>query len=566
MEKRHAFSVSPNWANSSLLSSSLSPPRSSSPMNNDEEGNETLQNDISEDDLSPTLFRYLGELNPSLRNSHLQTIMNIIQGHLKNPDDNPDGVNFIKENLGIMVRLSTECPYGEVRREFSKLVPQIEEILNVQAPKEVPSPSYFVVKQKIVDIEPKSEFVYDLFKVIFMDTGRVSHLDRILAWHPTFLEKSYSTYRLVMLTARAGPLPLHMRNYIAILSCAQFRCRTLLRLQEEEFRRNYGDVTWLSGLSSAPKKIQNLAELIALLSYQPWLISKNHIAQLVKGSDAWSMGELVQAMVIITSFKMLCSVSWSCGVSPEVDLTDGRVRDEEFEVKPKRQKFKEGKSDETEKILEALKQRKGLQGDGEEDENQRKLLFESAGGSSEENLFNLISSRSEQDFGHYLGGFNIAHVDFDLKSKEYSVFRVQDYSWKEHGFSLLSQFYPDAAPLLDEQFDTIYTLTYNTLVDIDDVDTSPFRKAVWYYVQRIYGLFNDDYDYKNVNQYLSKSIKPFIKRVCCDACTITKTHWHVEIGIDFTPEEKCHVALLAAEAAKQAGLLYGLHAVMKYML
>lgn len=31
------------------------------------------------------------------------------------------------------------------------------------------------------------------------------------------------------------------------------------------------------------------------------------------------------------------------------------------------------------------------------------------------------------------------------------------------------------------------------------------------------------------------------------------------------PDEKCHICLLALEARKQAGLLHGLQAVMKYM-
>ena len=30
------------------------------------------------------------------------------------------------------------------------------------------------------------------------------------------------------------------------------------------------------------------------------------------------------------------------------------------------------------------------------------------------------------------------------------------------------------------------------------LSTAPFRRAVWYYVLRILGVFHDDYDYKEV--------------------------------------------------------------------
>lgn len=55
----------------------------------------------------------------------------------------------------------------------------------------------------------------------------------------------------------------------------------------------------------------------------------------------------------------------------------------------------------------------------------------------------------------------MTHADFDVHAKNYHIFRVQDYCWKEHGFELVRRFLPDSATLLDEEFDHIYTMTYN---------------------------------------------------------------------------------------------------------
>jgi sestrin len=63
---------------------------------------------------------------------------------------------------------------------------------------------------------------------------------------------------------------------------------------------------------------------------------------------------------------------------------------------------------------------------------------------------------------------------------------------------------------------------------------------------------------------MNRAIKQFVKKVACFPDRIIRNDFE-NIGVDLRPEEKCHVALLAAEARKQAELLYGLHVVMQYM-
>lgn len=124
-----------------------------------------------------------------------------------------------------------------------------------------------------------------------------------------------------------------------------------------------------------------------------------------------------------------------------------------------------------------------------------------------------------------------------------------------------------AAPLLDKQLHTAYHLTYRTFgggVDVD-VNTEPFRNAIWYYTQRLYGVRNDHYDYSRVNKLLPIPIKTFVKKVACypelvtllDFCTFTQT---------FDVAEKVHIVLLVCEARRQAALLFALRAVMRYMV
>lgn len=64
----------------------------------------------------------------------------------------------------------------------------------------------------------------------------------------------------------------------------------------------------------------------------------------------------------------------------------------------------------------------------------------------------------------------------------------QDYSWEDHGFSLVNRLYPDVGQMLDEKFQMAYNLTYNTMATHKDVDTSMLRRAIWNYIHCMFGI------------------------------------------------------------------------------
>lgn len=78
-----------------------------------------------------------------------------------------------------------------------------------------------------------------------------------------------------------------------------------------------------------------------------------------------------------------------------------------------------------------------------------------------EQQFNREQSLNAQfeDLERFLGKSRVKHVDFDFKSPEYTIFRLQDYNWEEHGCSLISKFLPETGELLDEEFNEILNLT-----------------------------------------------------------------------------------------------------------
>ncbi|XP_071439933.1 sestrin homolog [Hetaerina americana] len=176
------------------------------------------------------------------------------------------------------------------------------------------------------------------------------------------------------------------------------------------------------------------------------------------------------------------------------------------------------------------------------------------------------TTQIKADIGQFVDDPTFLYQDFARRGEmgDIPTFRVQDYSWDDHGYSLVNRLYNDVGNLLDEKFKTAYNLTYYTMGGRKDVDTSRFRRAIWNYIQCMFGIRHDDYDYGEVNQLLERSLKAFIKSACCFPERVTKKDYDSVLR-EFKHSEKVHVNLMVLEARMQAELLYALRAVMRYM-
>lgn len=250
----------------------------------------------------------------------------------------------------------------------------------------------------------------------------------------------------------------------------------------------------------------------------------------------------------------MVGVVYGCGVTLEIDASNSTQTFEE----PEEEEIREvSLLADTDKITELL-----CEGAWENEfEEQQVSLFVKA-----ESLSHLdveMNKKEGDPLSRFVVDWSVQHEDFDVKSKSYPIFRVQDYSWKAEGFESVRRFLPGGTSLLDDQFDHIYSMTYNRFNESTNLDTFPFRRAIWQYVQRVRGVFHDDYNYEQVNVFLNRATKSYIKKVVCMPDTVTKEDFR-NVGYALSPDEKVHVALLAVESAKQATLLYGLNAIMKH--
>jgi sestrin len=164
------------------------------------------------------------------------------------------------------------------------------------------------------------------------------HVTKVIRYHPKYFEHYIKTHRYLMYDD--GPLPFTTRHYLAIIAAARNKCNYLVNLHEKEFLAEGGDTKWLNGLELIPQKLRAIYDINKILAHRPWLLTKEHIERLTKGTNSWSLAEVVHAIVILSHFHSLSSFVFSCGLNQELDASlknepeSPTVSEPEPEIKP----------------------------------------------------------------------------------------------------------------------------------------------------------------------------------------------------------------------------------------
>ncbi|XP_063984928.1 sestrin-3 isoform X1 [Diachasmimorpha longicaudata] len=506
-------------------------------------------------------------------------------------------LSLVMLHLPVILRLSVNCPFQNVRVKCAEILHMVKDRgLPVPEPA-FSGPSAFIPTAELPDPNNIDERTHMLLMDAFLQNNRLDHVSQVMSSHGSYLEHFLRTQNFVL--RGDGPLPYDYRHLIAIMAAGRHQCSYLINLQKGEFLLQGGDRTWLQGLRSLPAKLQNLYEINKILAHRPWLLNKTHIEKLTKGADSWSLAEVVHAIVLLAHFHSLSSFVFSCGINEELDNITGHhykenVQDNSNNLQPAKDKLMSspkkiptggGKTDNipsppsspsivgeqevgVETLMERMKRLSEKSESYQITQEELSKRFETVETQSAELAAapQRNSTIIDSDIGLFIDDPTFIYQDFAKRGQlnDIPTFRVQDYSWDDHGYSLVNRLYNDVGNLLDDKFKTAYNLTYYTMGTHSKVDTSRFRRAIWNYIQCMFGIRHDDYDYNEVNQLLERSLKTFIKSAVCYPERVTKRDYD-RVMREFKHSEKIHVNLMILEARMQAELLYALRAVMRYM-
>uniref|UniRef100_A0A3Q3JP12 Uncharacterized protein n=1 Tax=Monopterus albus TaxID=43700 RepID=A0A3Q3JP12_MONAL len=373
-----------------------------------------------------------------------------------------------------------------------------------------------------VIVNGEKERVSLLFMKALVSRGSVDAVSQQMASHPQYLESFLRTQHYIL--HMDGPLPLPYRHYIAIMAAARHHCTYLVYLHSTNFLRVGGDPMWLQGLEAVPPRLRLLDHINKVLAHQPWLTAWPHIQTLLKsGEQCWSLAELVQAVVILAHCHSLCSFVFGCDADSDSKSPNG--------TPPTFCPFDaaNGNANVPQSLVTC-----------------EKLLLHLLIHSLSISLDEMICFA---DPSRFITDPDFCYQEFARREEDhFQVFR--DYSWEDHGFSLVNRLYSDIGHLLDDRFRSVTTLP--------SLHSPDLKRAIWNYIHCVLGIRYDDYDYGEVNQLLERDLKLYIKAVASEQWLLKRNF--------FSQFHHIHVNLLIMEARLQAELLYALRAITQYMI
>lgn len=87
------------------------------------------------------------------------------------------------------------------------------------------------------------------------------------------------------------------------------------------------------------------------------------------------------------------------------------------------------------------------------------------------------------------------------------------------------------------------------------VETTDFRNAIIYYMKQIFGMREETFQFKQINEFIGKEQKVYIKNVMCYPEKISEEDYRAFMQM-LNDSEKCHICILILETKKRIGLTY----------
>ena len=316
------------------------------------------------------------------------------------------------------------------------------------------------------------------------------------------------------------------------MAAATHKCEYLMKLEEKLCKLIHQD--WFSDPNEIPIKLQSLGNANVKLAHRPWEFSEKVIKNLL---THWNPKELVLALTILCQFHCLSSFIFATGVSAEPDLPINRLKEPAGPLiqsaKPKAN------------IVNILKNNSETLENDDYISDSSEDLF----GDEEDICFSKIA-------GDYLPYINYP-MDTIVRP-----FNASDFKFSDQAYYILEKMIPEVSESIWNRIRMTFTMTYDYLGQNSGIETGRLRRAIWNYVQRVYGLQYDDYSYTDINILLEINTKRYIKKTACFPETVTKQDYS-DIDLEIFDDEKIHVNLIVTEARFEAQLVYMLHAVQR---
>ena len=355
------------------------------------------------------------------------------------------------------------------------------------------------------------------------------HHEHLMAHFPLYLEKHLEVIKIIFDSDLS--ISCVWRYYIACMAAATHKCEYLMKF--EEFYCKKFHQSWFYHPNDVPLKLQSLSNANVKLAHRPWEFTEDDVIPLL---SSWTANELVLALTILCQFHCLSGFIFGTGVYPEPDIPL-----KYFKEHPSLLNHSINKSSLAEMLRKYKEPEIYIKNHSDD--------LEDLQGDDEDVYFSSIA-------GSYL-----TYINYPMNTVT-RAFNASDFKFADQAYYILEKMIPEVSESIWNRIRTTFAMTYECLGQDHGLETGPLRRAIWNYVQRIYGLQYDDYNYIDINKFLKINTKRYIKKTACFPETVTKQDF-LNIELDITNDEMIHLNLMICEARFEAQLVYMLHAIQK---
>ena len=394
--------------------------------------------------------------------------------------------------------------------------------------------------------------------------------EQYFLWFNDYLSLYQTTINTFLKTESI--LPIQWKLYLGIMAVSTMKNELLFRILEEDFLIYGGDNNWLIyGLDVVPNKIKKLAYFNELLCHQPWKINKNEIKIL---KNNMNLNEINEAILILIFFQKIAIIEELI----DIKYSHSSSHSSHNSFKSENKQSTKSLIHVLDKVDDRIQEEMIIQLEQikkEEDENEEKE-FENENTDKNFNFFSNELEKNQDSFNssdstkgnkemNLIEEFFKKHVSSENEKIAFTgcnkdiVLTYFEYDW-DTGHFILKNLSSTFIECLNNEIEYITSITSNSLGNkkINNLDNKKYiHQALIHYIEKLFGYYHEDYNYKNINKILSGHIKliKYIKKFVFFPKRINISDFQ-EMNKVFLHEEIIHIILLIGLIKSRIQLIY----------
>ena len=381
-----------------------------------------------------------------------------------------------------------------------------------------------------------------LFESLINYNNKITKLNLILIQFPEYEEIFNNIYDEI-LKDETIYLTIPERLYLGIIASNSIGCDFLTKELIQNFIINGGKKDWIiKGLDGAPEEFKKISKINNILMYQPWILNQNYLNE---SGFSTKIEKFIQICIILISFGRLANIILSFKfIIQNPDEINNNIH------KINNQNLNKNKSNTLSKIYKVLK---NCDNSKERRQIQSQLisLYNKEKQQNNSNK-NEIKINKDRIYSEFFNDCNIQYQDFNYH--EYEFISNYEYNFETSIFYQLQDYWPNVMNLIKKEYIYICDLTSYCVGNGEKIKSVEyFRRAIITYVEKLFGFYDETFDYSKTNKLLIISLKDFIKN---SVCYPNQVNYDYVYSIEYNIPDLIHTILLSTAVKEKVQLSY----------